>query len=712
MSTIQFHSLETRPTARYVSRTTVREEALDNTRLIGLYWSASGQVQREHVTANLMPGMDSRVMPVHVFDLEMDGQRLHNAWDWANASERDGTRPGTCEGVVELRHRVRPVTMKVVTRLDDTSFLVRYLEITNTGDKAAALAHVSPWSGMLWNTPQQMGQSSPDLPSPFMLGYLDADSHPGLEGNFVWEPLPRGTRRIASNSGQCGQSGPFFIVRNEVTGECAIGALGWSGDWYAEFWYDPHRDLENRPVRGLNLAFRMGPAGSAPQRVIEPGETITTPEMHLAILHASFDECIGAWHEHLRASVIPPRPKGKEYFTAAGRIVEKRGDWILREIDIAAEMGVDAYMVDAGWYGEKFVGWSEQRGDWMEGDWIPGGLAACRERAHQHGILFGLWMEPEAMAENTRLNREHSDWMMTNGDGRKTPMLDLSHPAAAKHYTSEVLRVIDEHKLDFFKQDYNVHVFEGGQHERSGFLEHEAWRHYETVYATFDRVRREFPDVALENCAGGGGRSDLGMMSHFHYACESDVSYFPRSIRAINGLTLFLPPEAICYYHALEQYAHQQTDLDTHLRVALFAQPVFVGFGAQDADRSTEYFEKTRRYLRLIREFTGPIIAAKPDVYHHTPDIGVQSPAEWCVLEYAARDRSDGYIGVFRLNASVAGEYLLKPRGADASRTYEVTLNNWGQTIELSGADLMRNGIAIRLDQANTSELVMYRARA
>ena len=100
-----------------------------------------------------------------------------------------------------------------------------------------------------------------------------------------------------------------------------------------------------------------------------------------------------------------------------------------------------------------------------------------------------------------------------------------------------------------------------------------------------------YPASPLESCAGGGGRLDLGMLSRFHYGCESDMSAFPRSIRAINGLTLFLPPEALCYYHNHLPHAHQLTDLHTHLRVALFARTIFVGFGAQDADRDSEYFQ-------------------------------------------------------------------------------------------------------------------------
>jgi alpha-galactosidase len=711
---IQFHSLDSRPTGRYVSATTVYEEALEHTRLVGIYWSASGQVQRENVAVGL-PDLDSRVMPIHTFDLEIDGQLLHDGWEWVGAMERQG-KSGTREGVVELRHQVRPVTIKVVTRLDDTPFLVRYLEITNTGAAPAALARVSPWSGMLWNTRQNMGQMSADIPSPFTLGYMDADLCQGQEGNFVWEPLARGTRRISTTGGGRGHGNPFFIVRNEVTGECAIGSLAWSGDWAMEFWYDPYLDMERRPARGYNLRFSMGPTGPAPQRVIAPGESITTPEMHLAMLHGSFDTCIDAVHAHVRASVVPPRPKGKEFYTLAGRVVEERDEWILREIDIAAEMGCKAFMVDAGWYGEDFAGWWAQRGDWREGNWITGGLAACRELAHKHGMLFGMWMEPEALTEGCRTYKEHPEWEMVSGDGRKHPALDLAHPEAAKFHTHEVLRVIREHKLDFFKQDYNDQIYEGGQRMRDGFLEHCAWRHYETVYGTFDAVRREFPKVALENCSGGGGRNDWGMMARFHYACESDFSTFPRAIRAINGLTMFLPPEALCYYHNHLWWAHQQTDLDTHLRVSLFAQPIFVGFGAQDADRTTEYFQKTKRYIKLNNEFCGPIIANQPRVYHHTPFIGVQSPADWCVLEYGAQDKSRGYVGVFRLEAPVLGKeadtYLLRPRGIDPARNYVATLDNQNCKLEISGADLLREGLPIHIDGAYTSELVMYQEKA
>ncbi len=52
---ISFHRSGDREAARYVSADAVYEEALEHGRWIGLYWSASGQVQRENVAAGL-PG--------------------------------------------------------------------------------------------------------------------------------------------------------------------------------------------------------------------------------------------------------------------------------------------------------------------------------------------------------------------------------------------------------------------------------------------------------------------------------------------------------------------------------------------------------------------------------------------------------------------------------------------------------------------------------
>ena len=695
-----------RPTVRYVTASSVFEEALEHGRWIGLYWSAAGQVQRENVVEKL-PGLDSLALPLHTFELEIDGQSLHNRWEWVGAAQRPGPRAGTSEAVVELRHAVRPISVKVVTRLDGSPVLVRYLEITNTGSAPAALGQLAPWSGLLWSTTKHplIGRSrvmtNPSAAgAPYRVGFLAGEVW-GEEGDFAWRDITGETLRIDRTSSGRGFSSPYFIVENRVTGQRAFLALAWSGNYAADFCL--HNDT--------HLQCRLLPLAPAPLRVIAPGETITSPEVHLGLFHGTLDTAVAEWQGHIRASVAPPRPAGKAMYTVAGRVVEEPGEWILREVDIAAEVGAEAFMMDAGWYGDTFGNWTQLRGDWTEGSWLPGGIAGVRDYCHGKGLLFGLWHEAEAITKATKLYEAHPDWLLRTGEQECGQTLDLANPDAARFFEDTVLRLIRDYQLDFYKLDYNIDVREGGQTLRDGYAESEFWRHHEVLYRTYDRARREYPHVCLEGCASGGSRNDIGMLARFHYLCESDWSVHPIAIRALNALTLFIPPESLCYYHNHANWsstqAHLTADAETHLRVSLFATPIFVGFGAQNADRSTDFYRRTRRYIDLHKGFCRPVLAGHPVVHHHTPDIGVCEPAPWCVLEYAAPDASRGYAGVFKL-AHDTEAYLLRPRGIDRAAEYDVTLDNLAQTFRMSGRELAR-GITIELDAALTSELVLYR---
>ena len=710
-------------TVRYISGTTVREEALDDGRFIGLYWSASGQTERI-----IGPGReggsarswypDANVYPLNAFELEVDGQLLNSQWEKVSANQSAGSKPNTIEAVIELKHQVRPLTVKVVTRLDGSPILVRWLEITNSGDKPAALAQVSSWAGPLWRTLRGWNPSVSKQAPAFSLGYF-ASERISEEGDFQWVDLPAATYRLDRTQG-ANFGPPYFLVRNNITGEVFFIALAWSRNWVAEFTYKDSLSIQPTDLGGewVNLlSFRAGPLGPAPLRIIAPGETVNSPDLHIGPLHCSLDAAIQAWQQHMRASVVPPRPQGREMYSMTGHVVEYTGDWLLHEIDLAAEMGVEAFVVDAGWYGDEFGGWPERRGDWYPGNWLPGGLDGVREYIHKKGMAFGLWIEPEQVGSKSKALAEHPDWLLKTAAGRvlgkrDTTPLDLSNPEAARFVEEAVLRAVRDFKVDILKIDYNVRVHEGGQSLRDGYLEQESWRHCEVIYRLFDRINREFPHVVLETCASGGGRNDVGMLSRFHYGCESDLSWFPLSIRAINGLGTFLPPECIAYYHNHNMHAHQTADLDTHLRVSLFTNTVFVGFGDATTDHSTAHYQTVKRYIALAKSFCYPIMKQPALVYHHTPGIGVTTPAPWCVLEYASPDRRRAYAGIFMLSPDrgADNQYLFRPCGLDQSLEYDVSLDNEQQVIRMTGKELARDGLLVRLDSALTSQLLLFNA--
>ncbi len=47
-------------------------------------------------------------------------------------------------------------------------------------------------------------------------------------------------------------------------------------------------------------------------------------------------------------------------------------------------------------------------------------------------------------------------------------------------------------------------------------------KYIENLYRLFETLRAEFPEVWFENCAGGGGRVDLGMMARTDFCWASD----------------------------------------------------------------------------------------------------------------------------------------------------------------------------------------------
>lgn len=64
-----------------------------------------------------------------------------------------------------------------------------------------------------------------------------------------------------------------------------------------------------------------------------------------------------------------------------------------------------------------------------------------------------------------------------------------------------------------------------------------AFRHVQGYLGMYSRLRKRFPNVIFENCAGGGGRCDAGMIANFNHTWVSDNQVAPRSLLITNGMT-------------------------------------------------------------------------------------------------------------------------------------------------------------------------------
>lgn len=372
--------------------------------------------------------------------------------------------------------------------------------------------------------------------------------------------LPAGQLSLGSRQGITSHLySPVIALRARDSGDgCeAYGvALAWSGSWRMVVDAVPFRDL---------VRVSAGADDETAVVTLAPGEEFETPHL-LGVwspdgLHGLAD----AWHEYqggrLARSTGPEhRPVVYNSWFATG--FDVRVEHQLTLADAAADVGVEVFVVDDGW----FTGRTSDRaglGDWYaDPAKFPEGLGPLVKGVLDRGMRFGLWVEPEAVNPDSDLFRTHPDWVYRAGDRPLTTMrnqyvLDMGRPEVEEWAAAMLRRLLTEHPITYLKWDMNRAVSDGG---RPGHPRGREWslQHTRAYHRLMTLLREEFPHVTVEACAGGGGRVDNAVLALSDVVWPSDETG-PRDRLAVqHGFLSAYPP------HVMSSWVTDEPDrLDT-----------------------------------------------------------------------------------------------------------------------------------------------------
>lgn len=91
-------------------------------------------------------------------------------------------------------------------------------------------------------------------------------------------------------------------------------------------------------------------------------------------------------------------------------------DYTLKEIDRAHEMGIEYYVLDAGWF--------NRAGDWgVNLKNFPDGFRQIREKLDSYGMKLGVWMDPAKAAISSKAYQQNLNSMRTRGGKPDEPSL-------------------------------------------------------------------------------------------------------------------------------------------------------------------------------------------------------------------------------------------------------------------------------------------------
>ena len=127
---------------------------------------------------------------------------------------------------------------------------------------------------------------------------------------------------------------------------------------------------------------------------------------------------------------------------------------ILAEVDVAARMGIETFVLDTGWY--------EKTGDWaVSRARFPEGLEPVKARLDAHGMKLGLWFNPTAAAVSSRVGRSGARWRMSwKGESKARPVWETeeSYPMCVvspwgEAFLEELVRLHRETGVTCYKWD-------------------------------------------------------------------------------------------------------------------------------------------------------------------------------------------------------------------------------------------------------------------
>ncbi len=656
----------------------------------------------------------------HAFEFLLDGQSIMSHWEYLGTEQIKDENKLTVR--VKLRHKLRPVSVSVCTLLDGAPVFSRWLEIENLADHSSALGKMAVLSGGMETTKRWRNHvKDPSLQSPYRLGYFKYTSHMH-EGMFRQMNLPCDSFSFGSRYDRTRYRHPFFVLENRAKGTTFIGQLAYSGGY--RFHFDVNHENFDAPQQHdeCALAFKAELEALSPLRVLKAGEKITTPELLIGMVNGDLDEAVNGMHAHVRRSVMYPQPRGRGCWieTAGGGDIERVKIMVAR----ADALGYDNFYIDAGWDYPKGQDALAMTGTWqVDQERYPNGIRELRDYCHSKGLLLGLWMEPERIGSHSPAVETHGHLLTraytdTNIGGHPVRgvggLVDMARPEGAKWVEDEMVKMIEETGLDMFRLDFN-HRYNAphAYNLKDGFLENCDYGYNEAFYGIMQRLRVRFPNVIFENCASGGGRTDLGAVKYFSHTWVTDNPVNPRAFDITNGMTMCLPPELIDRLVTTME-AYSMGELDFQLRQMLFVRPTAhhgTGCGPNPLDAAENHVQQARfkHFLDLYKNFVTPFISDSK-IYHHTPALDGEDPCGFGVLEMVAEDSSRAMLGVFRLADCCDEDITVFFKGIDAGKTYNVVFDNMGEQCVMNGSQLKYKGLTILKNASLTSELILLTA--
>ena len=363
--------------------------------------------------------------------------------------------------------------------------------------------------------------------------------------------------------------------------------------------------------------------------------------------------------------------------------------------DEASKLGIELFVLDDGWFGNRFDD-NRALGDWVVNEEKLGGpLNDLIAEVHAKGLKFGLWFEPEMISVDSDLYRAHPDWAIqaegrAHTYSRNQLVLNLANPDVVAYIKLAIDKILTENAIDYVKWDYNRNITNIGNGDSALATKMQSHAYMLGLYDLVSYLTGKHSNILFESCSGGGGRNDLGMMRYFPQVWASDNTDAISRLQIQYGSS-YLYPTISMGSHVSASPNHQMgrtTPIETRGNVAMMGNLGYELDLTSLPESDKEVIVTQVSHYKDIR----PVVQFGKHYRLINPEQGANEAA----VQFVYEDKVVvTYVRTLSMIETI--ETTLKLKGLEEADTYR--LQETGQVF--SGAELMYAGLTVTLPQGD-----------
>jgi alpha-galactosidase len=441
------------------------------------------------------------------------------------------------------------------------------------------------------------------------------------EMNISEQKLTEGIKIVDSKLGVRAHqfTHPSFILSlngplSDVAGETVGGTLAWPGNF--QFCFEVDNANKLRVISGANPY--------ASEYTLAANETFKTPSFLFAYSSEGTGKITRNFHRWARKYGIKNGNKERSILLNNWEATYFDFDEakLTKIIDDAAKMGFELFLLDDGWFANKYPRNSDNAG---LGDWqtntkkLPNGIPYLIRECKKRNIKFGIWVEPEMVNPKSELYEKHPDWVISQPHRERTLqrnqlILDLSNPEVRKFVFNTVDNILQENPgIEYVKWDCNRYVFNSG----SPYLPANKQTHLFFDYAghlmdIMKKISEKYPDITFMACSGGGGRIDYGSMQYFDEYWISDNNDPLQRLITQWGSQYFFPTVGLASHVSVSpnHISGRSMSLKCRFDIAMAAK---LGMDLQPSQMTEKEYEFSKNAIQTYKEIRNTILTG--DLY-------------------------------------------------------------------------------------------------